>query len=1014
MSKNYYQSANIVLTYDTWAGLFSKVNRIIGDMGTSVVTTSNSSSPDVTVGNAYVNGYFGASNLYVTNNLTGGTANTQSNLIISSAVAISNSLYVSNGIFVGNSSVQVNTTPTTTYFINGGVVAGSINSTSYSGTAANAVSVGGVSINAIGTWISGNSQTAYTNAVAEIVSGVGAVSVLNFGAKGDGVTDDTAAIQAAIDYAANNGITKVIFPGTGYNFLLGASGAYLGTYTGPFGLVYPFYRGIIQLHSNIHIEGSGARIFVSGGRTGPIPGIFYTDWWTNPGQTYDNIRIKGLEIDGNNSQQTMINYPGASGASANVANSAVSVSGDYISIPNANTLFPFGFMVTYTSDGSNNIGGLTSGQTYYVNFANSSAIALTSGQPGIAANVNITSAGNGTNYNFASNRNDVIFWQWSYAINLGNCSDVVIEGNKIHDWQGNAVTIYSGDNSPNYICKNTSIINNEVYNIYGQGFTAQGYNFNISGNYIHGDGYWVAGMDIEVGSDLDWELSGVIENNFFDFRDGLSPVWQTPQYSANSAQAQAARIQTRRAISFGLYFAGFDGSAGEPYNVFNEHLKNITVKDNTILQGTMDCTNFSNMIIENNKFYNYYEDLSGHTLVNPTCISFNYGVGVLNLRNNIIKNNIIESDLDGYGMQLVGIINTIVDGNVIRYCRQGGIRLNGSSGIFTQNIIENVGGAVTGQSDPYGSGFISYGSGLSGQLMIMGNQVRDTRLSSNTTNTAFSNTSVNTTSDFISISNANTLYPIGSIVNYTTNGSAIGGLTNNTPYYVVWANTVGLTLSNSIIGANVNFTSIGSGTHNIQYWGTTLRNGMYLNIGYLPITMVQDNFINNFSVTMINDVNNVIYRKGNLDGSYPPVMSINFPISGTNASFSGYLSAGNTTVNGSFSAGAASISGQLNVGNVSSNSQSSVNILAANGQQSSLTFFGPTTANIRNQISSNPDGTLVTQIFNPANGAVVVTPMSVNTSGMYLPLTNAYPILTAYGDSIHVANGYLYINGRRI
>lgn len=50
------------------------------------------------------------------------------------------------------------------------------------------------------------------------------IHVFDFGAKGDGVTDDTAAIQRAIDYAAARGGGKILFPYTPHGYRIASPG----------------------------------------------------------------------------------------------------------------------------------------------------------------------------------------------------------------------------------------------------------------------------------------------------------------------------------------------------------------------------------------------------------------------------------------------------------------------------------------------------------------------------------------------------------------------------------------------------------------------------------------------------------------------------------------------------------------------------------------------------------------------------------------------------------------------
>ena len=68
---------------------------------------------------------------------------------------------------------------------------------------------------------------------------------------------------------------------------------------------------------------------------------------------------------------------------------------------------------------------------------------------------------------------------------------------------------------------------------------------------------------------------------------------------------------------------------------------------------------------------------------------------------------------------------------------------------------------------------------------------------------------VSNTEDTITVSQANTYFPTGTLLRYlvATGNTVVGGLANNNTYYVSFANTSKLALSSTLSGANINITS---------------------------------------------------------------------------------------------------------------------------------------------------------------------------------------------------------------
>ena len=113
------------------------------------------------------------------------------------------------------------------------------------------------------------------------------VNVLDFGAVGDGTTDDAAAIQAAMDsVSANDEPLTVVFPVTANSYAIGST--------------------LIIKNSNLHLVGYGGRAVIKyiGTAAAALPMIrAYKDVDHIRGgspENYQNVRLKNIRLDGNN------------------------------------------------------------------------------------------------------------------------------------------------------------------------------------------------------------------------------------------------------------------------------------------------------------------------------------------------------------------------------------------------------------------------------------------------------------------------------------------------------------------------------------------------------------------------------------------------------------------------------------------------------------------------------------------------------------------------------------------
>jgi hypothetical protein len=296
-------------------------------------------------------------------------------------------------------------------------------------------------------------------------------------------------------------------------------------------------------------------------------------------------------------------------------------------------------------------------------------------------------------------------YEFCHALSINNGKNIEIKNCKFESFRGDGCLF--GDtflSSPNLrITSNVNVHDNEFFNIYREGAMfcctngALFYN-----NYLHGDGYFVGGVDIERHSANETVLNVSVYNNTFDFRDGYGPV-----------ERGGPIVRYRRAVTMGFFYSGYpngtvDGLAGG-HQIYG----------NKIFQGQIDCWGHTDVSITNNSFTNSYENVTGVRWLSAPAINISDPGSTNGLINLTVSNNNINSAMAGNGILFNNYTGVTAKANTITATKSDGINIYNASGIFDSNIIQNIGTASNNVS-----GIVINGN-CSG-LVVSNNRVTDT------------------------------------------------------------------------------------------------------------------------------------------------------------------------------------------------------------------------------------------------------------------------------------------------
>ncbi|KQV16733.1 mannuronan epimerase [Pseudomonas sp. Root329] len=362
-------------------------------------------------------------------------------------------------------------------------------------------------------------------------------NVQNFGAKGDGITDDTAAIQSAIDAAAAAGGGQVYVP-TGTYIVSGGEEP---------------SDGCLMLKSNVYLYGDGmgkTTVKVADGSDTKITGVIRSAY----GEETHDFGVSNLTIDGNRDHTTgkidgwFNGYiPGVEGHDSNVTLDSVEIKdcSGYGFDPHEQTVNMViknsvshgngldGFVADFLSDSTfeNNVAYDNDRHGFNVvtsthDFTLTNNIAYNNGGNGIVVqrgSENIPSPSNITITGGA------VYGNGAEGVLIKLSSDVTVSGVDIHDNTSAGIRIY-GSNHVEIIDNtlNNNSLGNPVPEIIIQSYDDT---LGVSGKYFNGSDNTIQG-NIISGSNL--STYGVAERNE-DGTDRNAIIGNTISHTSNGA-----------------------------------------------------------------------------------------------------------------------------------------------------------------------------------------------------------------------------------------------------------------------------------------------------------------------------------------------------------------------------------------------------------------------------------------------------------------------------------------------